>query len=53
MERDYYTLGQVILGLRDEYQKHQSDLRLLKAFCDVDEKKWLILDFRYFSLKRN
>lgn len=45
MERDYYTLGQVILGLRDEYQKHQSDLRLLKDFCDVDEKK--VADFRF------
>lgn len=45
MEKDYYTLSEIILGLRDEYQKHQNELRELKELCEIDKKK--AVDFRF------
>ncbi len=34
-----YTVGEIILGLRPEYQKSQQDLEKLKRYFDVNPKK--------------
>lgn len=44
--KDYYSLKEIVLGLRDEYLKHYEKVEKLKALCTVDEKRVVDFDFR-------
>jgi len=45
----YYTLKEIILGLRKEYLTHQQKLQALKNCCDIDAKKVVDYDFRLYQ----
>lgn len=45
-KKDYYTLKEIILGLRGEYLNHQQKLYNLKQFCDIDKGKAVDFNFR-------
>lgn len=45
MEKKFYTLQEVIFGLRNAYMEHLVLLDQLKKYCEVDEKK--IMDFEF------
>lgn len=42
-DKDYYSLREIVLGLRDEYLKYYQKIEELKSLCDVDWKK--VVDF--------
>lgn len=44
--KDYYSLKEIVLGLRDEYLKHYEKVEKLKALCTVDEKRVADYDFQ-------
>lgn len=46
---EYYTLQELILELRKEYQKSENKLENLKALCFVDQKE--VSDFRFELVK--
>ncbi len=49
-KKDYYTLKEIILGLRNEYLIHQQKLQELKQFCEMD-KRAVDFYFRVFQPK--
>ena len=46
-----YTLKEIILGLREEYRKRESQLSGLKALCFVDKKSIIGIGELMFGLK--
>lgn len=42
-KKDYYSLREILLGLRDEYLNHYKKVERLKAWCTVDKNR--IADF--------
>lgn len=44
--KDYYSLREIVLGLREEYLKYYEKVEKLKSLCTVDEKKVADFDFR-------
>jgi len=44
-KKDYYTLKEIILGLRKEYMIQQQKLQALKQYCDANRKKLVDYDF--------
>lgn len=46
--KGYYTLREILLGLRDEYINNQQQLQQLKQFCEMDGKKAIDFNFRVF-----
>lgn len=46
--KDYYSLREIVLGLRDEYLKHNEKMDRLKELCVVDEKR--VKDFNFSTL---
>lgn len=49
--RDYYTLKEIILGLRDEYRKYNEEIQKLEDLCVVDEER--VADFNISTIKHN
>lgn len=45
MEKNTYTLGEVIFGLRPEMQKMEHELSILKHFCQIDRERCKDLSF--------
>lgn len=48
-KQDYYTLKEIILGLRQEYLIHQEKLQELKQLCEMNPKK--VADFNFYTYK--
>lgn len=48
MQKENYTIQEIILGLRDEYQKQQEELKELKKLCRFDKK--IVEDFDFYIL---
>lgn len=47
MEREYYSLKEVIFGLNDHYQLQKKNLEQLESMCEFDPKK--VLDFHIYE----
>lgn len=45
-DKDYYSLREIVLGLRDEYLKYYRKMEELKSLCDVDWNKVVDFDIR-------
>lgn len=52
--KDYYSLREIVLGLREEYLKFYEEIEKLKSLCTVDERKVKDFDFRtkHFTAKK-
>ena len=46
MQKENYTIQEIILGLRSEYQKQQVELEKLKKLCGFDKK--IVEDFDFY-----